>query len=154
MSDFQRFIDVNHILKKEIASFLGVSNAFITQLCDGSKRVPALKLALIKANDKGWDTSMFDSSQAVGDNNSGVVINGGGNNSTIDNRHFYSDSPDVLRAQVELLEERIQEKEERLKEKDAQIKEKDAQIKEKDAQIKEKDAQIKQLLDIIQGLKK
>ena len=57
------------------------------------------------------------------------------NNSPIDNRHYYSDSPDVLKAQIELLDERI--------------KEKDAQIKEKDAQIKEKDAQIKQLLDIL-----
>lgn len=40
------------------------------------------------------------------------------NNGTInaDNRQFYSDSPDVLRAQIEVLDERI-------KEKDAQIKE-------------------------------
>ena len=75
--------------------------------------------------------------QKVGDNASGVVIQGQNhlNNSPIDNRHYYSDSPDVLKAQIELLDERI--------------KEKDAQIKEKDAQIKEKDAQIKQLLDIL-----
>ena len=68
--------------------------------------------------------------QSVGNNSSGVVINGENriNNSTIDNRHYYSDSPDVLRAQIDLLDERI---------------------KEKDAQIKEKDAQIKQLLDIL-----
>ena len=149
MSDFQLFIKENKILKKDIAAYLGVSNAFITQLCDGSKRIPPQKLALIKANDKGWDISMLigEDTQSVGENNSGVVINGGGNHGSIDNSHYCSDSPDVLRAQVELLEERIQEKEERLKEKDAQI-------KEKDAQIKEKDAQIKQLLDIIQGLKK
>ena len=148
MTDFQRFIEANDLLKKEIAAYLGVSNAFITQLCDGSKRIPPQKLALIKANEEGWDISMFEPhpSQSVGDNNSGVVINEGGNHGNIDNRHYYSDSPDVLRAQVELLEERIQEKEERLKEKDAQI-------KEKDAQIKEKDAQIKQLLDILQGMK-
>ena len=67
-------------------------------------------------------------------NESGVLINGD-NNSPIDNRHYYSDSPDVLRAQIDFLEERI--------------KEKDAQIKEKDAQIKEKDAQIKELLSIL-----
>ena len=55
---------------------------------------------------------------SVGDNNSGVVINGNNqlNNSPIhnDNRQYYSDSPDVLKAQIELLDERI-------KEKDAQI---------------------------------
>ena len=131
MSDFQLFIKTNNLLKKEIANYIGVSNAFITQLCSGRKRVPASKMALIKANPYGWDLTMFESSNrsnAVGDNNSGVVVNGDNNNSPIDNRHYYSDSPDVLKAQIELLDERL---------------------KEKDAQIKEKDAQIKQLLDIL-----
>ena len=128
MTDFQLFIKANNLLKKEIAEYLGVSNAFITQLCSGAKGLPEGKLALIKANDRGWDISMFERRQTIGDNNSGVVVNGDNTNSPIDNRHFYSDSPDVLRAQIELLDERI---------------------KEKDAQIKEKDAQIKQLLDIL-----
>ena len=48
----------------------------------------------------------------------------------------------LLKAKVDLLNERIREK-------DAQLQEKDAQIKEKDAQIKEKDAQIRQLLEIL-----
>ena len=71
------------------------------------------------------------------DNNSGAIIRGDNKNSpiSIDNRQYYSDSPDVLRAQIDLL--------------DIMIKEKDAQIKEKDAQIKEKDAQIKSLLEIL-----
>ncbi len=75
--------------------------------------------------------------------NSNIVAQ---NNSSItaDNRQYYSDAPDVLRAQCDELEERIKEKDAQIKEKDAQIKEKDAQIKEKDAQIKEKDAQIKE----------
>ena len=62
--------------------------------------------------------------------NSGVIVGGGNRNSPIDidNRHYYSDSPDVLRAQIDMLDERI---------------------KEKDAQIKEKDAQIAQLLAIL-----
>ena len=69
-------------------------------------------------------------------NGSGVVISGDNNtNNNVDNRQYYSDSPDVLKAQIELLDERI--------------KEKDAQIKEKDAQIKEKDAQINKLLSIL-----
>jgi len=59
---------------------------------------------------------------------SSVVINGSNSNSPIDNRQYYSDSPDVLRAQIDILDERI---------------------KEKDAQIKEKDAQINRLLDIL-----
>ena len=91
----------------------------------------------------GWlmagEGNMLKGNVNVSGDNSGVVITGSNrlNNSPIhnDNRHYYSDSPDVLKAQIELLDERI--------------KEKDAQIKEKDAQIKEKDAQIKQLLDIL-----
>ena len=69
-------------------------------------------------------------------NGSGVVLAGDNNtNNNIDNRQYYYDSPDVLKAQIEILDERI--------------KEKDAQIKEKDAQIKEKDAQINKLLSIL-----
>lgn len=80
----------------------------------------------------GWlmagEGNMLKNSVNVSGDNSGVVVNGNNSNSPIDNRHYYSDSPDVLKAQIELLDERI---------------------KEKDAQIKEKDAQIKQLLDIL-----
>ena len=80
----------------------------------------------------GWlmagEGNMLKNNVNVSGDNSGVVVNGNNSNSPIDNRHYYSDSPDVLKAQIELLDERI---------------------KEKDAQIKEKDAQIKQLLDIL-----
>lgn len=62
---------------------------------------------------------------ATGDNS---IINNNVKNSHIDNRKYYSDSPDVLRAQIDTLEERL---------------------KEKDAQIKEKDAQISKLLSIL-----
>ena len=67
----------------------------------------------------------------------GNIVGSNINKSTIDNRHYYSDSPDVLKAQIEVLEERI--------------KEKDSQIKEKDSQIKEKDSQIKELLNILKN---
>lgn len=80
----------------------------------------------------GWlmagEGNMLKGNVNVSGDNSGVVVNGNNSNPPIDNRHYYSDSPDVLKAQIELLDERI---------------------KEKDAQIKEKDAQIKQLLDIL-----
>ncbi|MDR2130990.1 MAG: helix-turn-helix domain-containing protein [Odoribacteraceae bacterium] len=58
-----------------------------------------------------------------------------GDNSKVDARHYYSDSPDVLKAQIE--------------EKERLLAEKEARIKEKDAQIKEKDAQINKLLSIL-----
>ncbi|MDO4707473.1 MAG: S24 family peptidase [Porphyromonadaceae bacterium] len=58
-TDFQEFIKVNALKKKDIAEYLGVSNAFITQLSNGLRGVPEDKIALIKANEKGWDVSMF-----------------------------------------------------------------------------------------------
>ena len=157
MTTIKQFINANNLKQVELARYLSIGESFMSQLVRGTRPLPRNLLQMLLENDRGWDVSMFaqeGKQVSVGDNATGVIVNGNNSNSPIDNRHYYSDSPDVLRAQIDLLEERIQEKEERLKEKDAQIKEKDAQIKEKDAQIKEKDAQIKQLLDIIQGMKK
>ena len=130
--DIKAFRKRNKITQTELAAFLGVSQPFLSQVENGGSPLPSECLEKILANDE-WDSS---SAIVQGNviNGSGVVVTGD-NNHHIDNRHYYSDSPDVLRAQIELLDERI--------------KEKDAQIKEKDAQIKEKDAQIKQLLDIL-----
>lgn len=58
MDRFGKFLATNGLKKGQIASFLGVSPAFVTQLCAGSRQIPADKLAKIKAN-KAWDTSMF-----------------------------------------------------------------------------------------------
>ena len=76
MTDFQMFIEVNRLKKKDIASFLGVSNAFVTQLCDGSKPLPGAKMALIKANIEGWDTSMLkEHSESQASSNVNSVVN-------------------------------------------------------------------------------
>jgi hypothetical protein len=53
------------------------------------------------------------------------IINGynvqTGSNSNMDNRQYYSDSPDVLKAQIDERDRLLAEKEIRIKEKDAQI---------------------------------
>lgn len=59
MSDFAKFLKVNGLKRKDIASFLGVSGAFITQISSGDRPLPEEKLAMIKANDFGWDISML-----------------------------------------------------------------------------------------------
>ena len=151
MNAYKSFLKANGLKQVELALFLEVTESAVSNVVRGKANLSEEKLIKILQNDQGWDTSMLvglsSRNYSVGNNSSGVIVNGNNSNSPIDNRHYYSDSPDVLRAQIDLLDERIREKEERLKEKDAQI-------KEKDAQIKEKDAQIKQLLDIIQGMKK
>lgn len=63
--------------------------------------------------------------QLVANHNSGTI--------NADNRQYYSDSPDVLRHEIEIL---------------------NGWIKEKDGQIKEKDGQVSRLLGIIEDLSK
>ena len=121
----------------EFCRTIGVSNAYVSSI---RKSIAPDKLQSIALNfpdlDIQWlltgNGDMIKGNRVI--NDSGIVFQGHNKleNSPIDNRHYYSDSPDVLRAQIDILDERI---------------------KEKDAQIKEKDAQIKQLLDILQGRK-
>lgn len=59
MTPFAKFMSINNLKRKDIASFLGVSGAFITQISSGDRPLPEEKLAMIKANAYGWDTSML-----------------------------------------------------------------------------------------------
>ena len=65
MSNFDDFLITNGLKKGEIADYLHVSNAFITQLCSGKRPIPNDKLALIKANTHGWDVSMLTRPQVT-----------------------------------------------------------------------------------------
>jgi hypothetical protein len=58
MDAFNKFLSVNGLKKGEVASFLDVSSAFITQVSTGKSKLPPAKIKLIKGNRK-WDTSMF-----------------------------------------------------------------------------------------------
>ena len=60
MTPFAKFLSINGLKRKDIAAFLGVSGAFITQISSGDRKLPDEKLALIKANAYGWDTSMLE----------------------------------------------------------------------------------------------
>lgn len=65
MVAFANFMKVNGLKRKDIASFLGVSGAFITQISRGDRPLPEDKLAMIKANAYGWDTSMLTASHRL-----------------------------------------------------------------------------------------
>lgn len=132
--EIKAFRTANNLEQKEVAEYLGVTRQQISQIENGKSGLSKENIRKLLSNPYGWDVSMLpkDPMSVVGS----VVINGSNklNNSTKhqDNRQYYSDSPDVLRAQIELLDERI---------------------KEKDAQIKEKDAQINRLLDLLSDRK-
>jgi len=125
--------------RRELASVLDYTESSLSQILNGKVALSEKfikKLSMMDGRiNESWIMTGSGDMLSSPINIGGVQINGDNTNSPIDNRHYYSDSPDVLRAQIELLDERI--------------KEKDAQIKEKDAQIKEKDAQIKSLLEIL-----
>ena len=154
MTDLERVIKIVDWLifekvvksRRELAEVLGYTESSMSQILNGKVTLSERFIKKLSTIDnrinEDWIRhefgNMLKTTQVI-THESGVLINGDNTNSPIDNRHYYSNSPDVLRAQIEILDERI--------------KEKDAQIKEKDAQIKEKDAQIKSLLTIMEKLK-
>lgn len=116
MTDFELFIKKNAIKKKELAEFLGTSNAFITQLCKGVAPLPADKLKKIKEN-LTWDTSMLvidrPSITARAEGNARVEIGSR-------NKNFCPGEPDAA-SRIAVLEKENEMLKERLKDKDGQI---------------------------------
>ena len=141
------FIESEGITKAEFERRSNLSNGYLNNLKGniGSDKLENILSAFPELS-RDWLMSgngqMKKISQSVVQQGDNSINNSVIKNSTFDNRQYYSDSPDVLRAEIDKLDRIIEEKE-------ARIKEKDAQIKEKDAQIKEKDAQIKTLLEIL-----
>lgn len=116
MTDFELFIKKNAIKKKELAEFLGTSNAFITQLCKGIAPLPADKLKKIKEN-LTWDTSMLvidrPSITARAEGNARVEIGSR-------NKNFCTGETDAA-SRIAVLEKENEMLKERLKDKDGQI---------------------------------
>ncbi len=121
--ELKKLLKLNGLRQEDAAKIFNVSRQTVSVWCK-SEKIDDKIVKLIFENFRVTDPN-FSPILVAG--NSNFV---GNNNSTIDNRQFYSDSPDVLRAQIEVLDERI-------KEKDAQIKEKDAQIKDLHALLNE-----------------
>ena len=99
-----------------------------------------------------------DKSANVLGNNNGINNSGTINmsHSTIDNRSYYSDSPDVLRAEIDRLDQIIETKEgiiksqeERIKSQEERIKSQEERIKSQEERIKSQEERIDKLLDII-----
>lgn len=111
-----------------------ISEKFITKLCSLDDNINKVWILTGEGNMLFSGEIVQNSPKNIVNGNGNITSNGDIHNSgTIDNRQYYSDSPDVLRAQIDLLDERI---------------------KEKDAQIKEKDAQISRLLTILEKTSK
>ena len=135
MTDFElekilKMLRETKVSLNKISKATHLSNATLKNYKDGKTRPTEANFLTLKAY---FSQNFGDFSQ-----NSGNMVVGNNQNCSIEQKQYYSDSPDVLRATIELLDERIREK--------------DAQIREKDAQIREKDAQISRLLTILEGM--
>ena len=123
-SELKNIAKTKKILLKEIADRMNVSAEGLKYSIENNT-LPINKLLelcnILEISPADFFGTSVNISGFVGNN-----IHG----SNIDNRQYYSDSPDVLKAQIDILEERI---------------------KEKDSQIKEKDSQIKELLNILKN---
>ena len=97
----------------------GISQATLGNYRNGKTKPTQANALILK---RLFGIEFLDENGSFLQNNGGIIV-GNDNNGHIDNRQYYSDSPDVLRAQIDLLEDRI-------KEKDAQIKELLAIIKD------------------------
>ena len=122
--ELKKLLKLNYLSQEEAAELFNVKRETVNRWCKSEKSLSEkthnLVMSKLRIKDPNFSLNNGNGVQFVGNNN--------GN---IDNRHYSSDSPDVLRAQIDLLDERIREK--------------DAQIREKDAQIKDLHEIIKQL---------
>ena len=115
MADFERFLKDNNLKKIDIADYLQVSKAFITQLCNGSRRLPPEKFALLQA--KGWDTTaLLESDQPSDNSNSGNItkignLSGVTNSPTTVNNNGGGESADLMRVIEELKEQNKSQRE-------------------------------------------
>ena len=115
MVDFERFLKDNNLKKIDIADYLQVSKAFITQLCNGSRRLPPEKFALLQA--KGWDTTaLLESVQPSDNSNNGnitkiVNLSGVTNSPTTVNNNGSGESADLMRVIEELKEQNRSQRE-------------------------------------------
>ena len=122
--DFKSLLNLikikENLKQAEIADKLNVKNTYLSDMANG--RVPVTDNIIKKIYENFHIDNIHDVNLGI----QGNVIN----NSNVhqDNRKYFSDSPDVLRAQIEQLERLIEEKESRIAEKDKQIAEKDKQI--------------------------
>ena len=56
---FEKFLRTNGLAGKEVAHFLDVSDAFISQLRQGKVDLPSDKMMKLKQSGNNWDLSMF-----------------------------------------------------------------------------------------------
>lgn len=83
-AQFRAFRKFNNLTQEDVASFLGVKKAFISQIETGRVDLPEDKYYRLLQNDRGWDVSLLSGS---------AVVQGDGN--TVNNGHDQMVSADA-----------------------------------------------------------
>ena len=101
--DLRKFRLANNLSQPEVADYLGVGKAFISQVERGVSKLPLDKYARLLQNDKGWDTSMLTEPTTQH-----FTANASGNASaSVNYNEKQSEESSVLRVRIESLEEQI-----------------------------------------------
>ena len=103
MTDFANFLFVNEIPNKDIAKYLGVSQSYISNVCNGVKKLSKDNMEKILTNPCGWDTSMLNNYTSHSIGNTTI-----GNNSS--NTQIIGENASLKR-ENELLKQLLEEKE-------------------------------------------
>lgn len=119
-ADIKLFRLKNKLKQQDLATFLGVTAAFLSQIENGTRKAPKELLNKLTEN-KEWDTSMFgDGTQIIAGNNNGgdAVVNIGarGTSKGASERVAALEAEnEMLRTQVDLLRELSRSKDEQIK---------------------------------------
>ena len=101
--ELKKLLKLNYLTQDEAAKLFNVKRETVNRWCSSKIDLPLkthnLVMSKLRINDPNF----------ILNNDNGVHFVGE-NSGNIDNRQYYLDSPDVLRAQVYLLNERIKEK--------------------------------------------
>ncbi len=115
--------DKYHISQKELANRIGKDSNYLSDVVNGRyKNVDKIKNAILSTFPQDANIQNVENS----------VVHGNVNQ---DNRKYYSDSPDVLKAQISQLETVISDKEEQVRTLTEQVRTLTSSLAKKDEQI-------------------
>lgn len=115
--ELRKLLKINLLTHEQAAILFGVTRETVSRWCQSEEELPvkSQKKITLKLREKSMDVSI------ISHGNGNIVNNGNMSDASIDNRQYYSSDPDVLQAQIKMLEERILHLEAQLVEKDSQI---------------------------------
>lgn len=102
--DFSKFLKDNNLKGCQIAEYLGVSGAFVSQLCKGTAKLPTDKLTLLLSNEK-WDCSALNDAGNIAIATGRSIANAGNGSVLMESAKI-----EILKKEIEMLQKMLDEK--------------------------------------------